>query len=179
MEPITLTKQWLEKIVIDLSLCPFAAKVFYEDNILFLSADFTTIESSILITEKAIRDILNPQTSFTTCLIIYKSGLDSFDEFLDVYYTIEDIILNSNHNPKIQFASFHPLYQFEGTQQSDLENYTNRSPYPIIHVLRTDDVTAAVESHADIESVPTRNIEMMKDLGLEKIKKLFEGVYRT
>jgi len=173
MDSIKQTKEWLEKIVIDLSLCPFAAKVYQEDKILFLETDFTNIESSINLTKNGIQEILDPNTSFTTCLIIFKSGLESFEEYLDIYYSLEDIALHSNPNAKIQFASFHPEYQFEGTQKSDLENYTNRSPFPIIHLLRIDDVTEAIKSHPDIKSVPAENIKKMEALGLEGINKLF------
>lgn len=173
MDPISKTKKWLEKIVIELSLCPFAAQVYYNNNILFLAIDFTDIETSIKTIENAIIDIINPKTNFTTCLIIYKSGLTSFDNYLDVYYTIEDIILHSNNNNKIQFASFHPEYQFEGTQKSDIENYTNQSPFPIVHLLQTDLVQKAIESHPDINTVPYQNIEKMKELGLEKLKLIF------
>jgi len=173
MDCINQTKAWLEKIVIDLSLCPFAARVYYDSNILFLSIDFRDIETSIDIIEKAIQDILDPKTFFTTCLIIFNSGLESFDKYLDVYYTIEDIILHSNDNTKIQFASFHPEYQFESTQKSDIENYTNRSPFPIIHLLRTDLVEEAIESHPDIDSVPIQNIKKMEEMGLGRLKSLF------
>jgi len=176
MDAVDQTKRWLEKIVIDLSLCPFAAQVFFNNNIIFSAIEFKDVETSITIIENAIQDILDPDTKFTTCLIIFNSELESFEKYLDVYYTIEDIILHSNNNTKIQFASFHPKYQFEGTQQSDIENFTNRSPFPIIHLLRTDLVEEAIESHPDIDAVPVQNIKKMKEMGLDRLKSLFEGV---
>jgi len=174
-DSIEQTKLWLEKIVIDLSLCPFAAKVYYDNNIEFIPTDFTDIESSIHLLQKAITTILNPNTNFTTSLVIYESGLETFEHYLDVFYALEVTTLDPIMQHKIQFASFHPDYQFESTQHSDIENYTNRSPFPLIHILRTDDVTAAIESHPDINSVPFQNIEKMKKMGLEKIKALFLG----
>ncbi len=173
MESIRRTKDWLEKVVIDLGLCPFASKVFYDNKILFITTEFHTIQKSLDVITNSADSILSVDTNVTTSLIIFETGLESFDHYLDLYYTIEDHINKSYLENTIQLASFHPLYQFDGTELSDLENFTNRSPYPIIHLLQTDDVTEAVASYPDTEQVPIRNIKKMTEMGLDYLKALF------
>jgi len=117
---------------------------------------------------------LSSQSQHTTCLLIIESGLESFELYLDVYYAIEESIMNSQLKTDIQFASFHPEYQFEGTAKGDIENYTNRSPFPIIHILRSDDVTDAIESHPEIESIPLQNIKKIESM-LSAGKSVFDN----
>lgn len=173
-DSISRTKEWLENIIIDLSLCPFASKVYFDNSILYQPTHFSSIESCTDVLQSAISEILNLDSQFTTCLIIFETGLETFENYLDVYYSFEDSITNSPLKNEIQLASFHPDYQFEGTQKTDLQNYTNRSPYPIIHLLRVNDVTDAINSHIDIDSIPLRNIETMNGLGLERLRSLFK-----
>lgn len=173
MDSIKQTKEWLEKIVIGLPLCPFASKVYIENQILFLPVDFSTIQSLIKVFEDSINTILDVHSHDTTALIIINSGLDNFEDYLDVFYTLEEKLIEEKKDKNIQLASFHPGYQFDGTKISDVSNYTNRSPYPIIHLLRTDLVKEAIVMHPDIESVPAQNIFKMEELGVEGIKRLF------
>jgi hypothetical protein len=173
MESVKRTKDWLEKIVIDLGLCPFAAKVFYEKKILFVTTQFNTIQKSFDVITNSADSILSIDNNFSTSLIIFETGLESFNDYLDLYYTLEDHISHSYLESHIQLASFHPRYQFDGTDVSDLGNYTNRSPYPIIHLLRTDDVTEAIKSYPNITEIPNQNIAKMTKLGYEGLKILF------
>jgi len=173
MDSIKRTQKWLSDIVINLSLCPFAKKVFIENQILFVQCDFTELKLLSETVDDTIQTILNVDTQFTTALIIIHSGLDQFGVYLDVLNTLEQHLMSDGKNEYIQIASFHPQYQFAETELSDIENYTNRSPYPIIHLLRVDDVSAAINSHPDIDSIPVQNILKMKRLGLEGIKSLF------
>ena len=78
-----------------------------------------------------------------------------------------------------QIASFHPKYQFGGTERDDPENYTNRSPYPMLHLLREDSLEAAIDAYPDVDAIPDNNIQMMNDMGTEKMKALLAGCLAT
>lgn len=173
MDSIEGTKKWLSGIVIELSLCPFASKVFTENQILFLSIDFISIQSLIEAFENSIIKLMDLDSQFTTALLIITSGLESFENYLDVFYTLEDKLIYDTKDKDIQLASFHPNYQFDGTKISDVSNYTNRSPYPIIHLLRTDLVEQAIDSYPNVDAVPVENIKKMERLGLDKLMSLF------
>lgn len=174
MAEIEQTKNWLENIVIQLGLCPFAAKVFYENQILFQSIEFDDIHTLGQSINESIQTILDIDSTYTTALLVITSGLSTFDDYLEAFYTIEERIANDQQDEHIQLASFHPHYQFEGTAPNDPSNSTNRSPYPIIHILRTDLVEKAIEGYPDIHSVPSNNIKKMNELGMKKIKQLFD-----
>jgi hypothetical protein len=77
-----------------------------------------------------------------------------------------------------QIASFHPDYQFEGTDPDDAENYTNRSPYPLLHLLREESLERAIAEFADVDQIPTRNIELMNSLGQGKLKVLLQACFK-
>ncbi len=173
MTAIEETKGWLKNIVIQLGLCPFAAKVFYEKQILYNTIDFDHVDALSQLIDESIQTVLDDDSNYTTALLIITSGLTSFEDYLDAFYTIEEQLSKDLQDKHIQLASFHPLYQFEGTAPSDLSNYTNRSPYPIIHLLRTDLVAQAIKSYPDVQSIPTNNIKRLNEIGIQKIKELF------
>lgn len=173
MTAIDDIKRWLENIVIQLGLCPFAAKVFFENKILFHTINFEDIHTLSQSIDHSIQIILDDDSTYTTALIVITSGLASFEDYLRAYYTIEERLAKDQQDEHIQLASFHPHYQFEGSSPSDLSNYTNRSPYPIIHLLRTDLVEEAIKSYPDTHTIPTNNIHKMNELGMKKIKQLF------
>lgn len=174
MDPITATQSWIQNLVIDLGLCPFAAKVFNGDNILYEGFTFTNVEKLKDKTIQMCEILFDDASDMETGILIASKGLESFEDYLSTFYTLEDMLTQCDYHSEIQLASFHPSYQFEGTQRNDVENFTNRSPYPMIHILRLADVTKAIDSHPDINSVPPRNIEMMKTLGIDKLNEILK-----
>jgi hypothetical protein len=120
----------------------------------------------------------SPPSVVETSLIILKEALSDFDEYLD-YLEVTEFVLNELELAGVfQIASFHPDYQFEGTEPEDAENYTNRSPFPMIHILREDSVTRAVEAYPEVGNIPEQNIEMMNKLGVDKIKQMIYDIKR-
>ena len=166
------TRDWLGKIVIGLNLCPFAEREYVNDRVRFAVTDAAT-ELHLLQALESELQYLFGNAAVETTLLIHPQVLGDFanyNQFLDL---AEGLLVQMNLEGVFQIASFHPDYQFEGTQVDDVENYTNRSPYPTLHILREASLARAIDATPDIDQVPKRNIETMKNLGTEKIRILF------
>lgn len=171
---IIQTKLWLEKAVIGLNLCPFAKGVHIKDQIRYFVSHATTPEELIkdLMAELEVLAEANPDKVDTTLLIhpyVMQDFLD-YNDFLEVAdATLEELDLDGI----LQVASFHPQYQFEDAEPEDIDNYTNRSPFPTLHLLREDSIEKAVEAFPEAEQIYEKNIQTVRALGHEAWKKLF------
>lgn len=173
---ITETMQWLERAVIGLNLCPFAKAVHIKKQIRYVVSAATTPDAlcETLLTELQLL-ATTPAEEIDTTLLIHPHtlGLGEFldyNDFLDVANAaIEELSLEG----EIQIASFHPEYQFAGTAPDDITNYTNRSPYPMLQLLRETSVEKAVAAFPAAATIFEKNIETLKALGKDGWKKLF------
>ena len=171
---IAATRQWLEKAVIGLNLCPFAAAVYLRDRVRFVVSDQQTTEGLLreLCTELQTLQQADPLVCETT-LLIHPRVLTDFglyNDFLDeADLAIDDLDLVG----ELQIASFHPDYQFADCDVTDMQNYSNRSPYPMLHLLRESSVSLAIDNHADIDNIPANNMRTLHELGLEGWQKLW------
>lgn len=170
---VDATKNWLNKIVIDLGLCPFAARVVQEKQVAFYSSPFNSILDTLTQLQEQIKEIENTENQISTSLLVITDGLEDFETYMDAYHTIE-ATLEVEHSEIIQMASFHSEYRFKDVEPNDITNYTNRSPYPIFHLLKVNDVSEAIESHPDINGVAPRNKTLLRKLGLEAILDLYK-----
>jgi len=166
----TDTRKWIEKIVIGLGLCPFAAKVYFDKRIRFTTQSVMDADALFGSFKKEIQHIIDGDCD--TSIIMLSDGPEQFQDYLDLLDVFTEMIKNKSLNEEVQLAKFHPKFQFENTHKSDIENYTNRSPYPLIHILKVQDVADAIASHPDIKSVPVNNIKTLKELGLAGLLKL-------
>ncbi|MCB0835472.1 MAG: DUF1415 domain-containing protein [Bacteroidetes bacterium] len=160
-------------MVIGLNLCPFATGVFRKGQVKFVVSEATDDEMLLADLVKEIDYLVNtsPETTDTT-LLIHPHVMSNFEDYIDFLDIAETVIEEAELEGIIQIASFHPDYQFFGTEKDDVTNYTNRSPYPILHLLREESLSKAIDSHPDPEGIPEKNIELMERLGLEKVKDL-------
>lgn len=170
---IAATKHWLEAAVIGLELCPFAKPVHAQGLIRYAVSSAETPEQLLadLLRELQILAEADPAEIETTLLIHPEALTDFLDynDFLDVAdAAIEELGLAG----VLQIASFHPQYQFAGTAPEDIENYTNRSPYPMLHLLREASVERAVAADPETSRIFEKNIETLRRLGLEGWKRL-------
>ena len=170
---IEKTKNWLEKVVIGLNLCPFAKHPFKSDKIRYVVFEKTDLNqlSELLVTELRLLSEADP-VNLETTLIIVTNTLNDFEDYLNYVDFSEQLLEEFDFEGLIQIASFHPSYQFNGTKADDVENYTNRSPYPMLHLLKESSVTWAVDNFPNVEEIPANNIKTMQELGLEKVKAL-------
>lgn len=170
---IAKTKEWLEKAIIGLNLCPFARSVYVKNQVRFVVSESQNEDALLrdLIQEMKHLKETDPKTTDTTLLIhphVLQDFLD-YNQYLDV---VESAIIEMKLEGVLQVASFHPQYQFADTSPDDISNYTNRSPYPILHILREESVSNAIDSYPDAEGIPDKNIETMNKLGITGWKKL-------
>jgi hypothetical protein len=171
---ITQTRGWIEKAVIGLNLCPFAQAVFAADRIAYRVSEAQTSEVLLddLRRELSALQEADPQAIETT-LLIHPRVLTDFYEynaFLDVVdATVEELGLTGT----LQIASFHPHYQFAGTETDDIENYTNRSPYPLLHLLREASIERAITATADPAEIYAKNIDTLRRLGHDGWRRLW------
>ncbi len=185
MNHVSVTKKWIEEFVINLNLCPFAAHPFKSDKIRYIifRGNDTDIEKFHELCDKEIEFLqVTPATEVETTLIITPNAFLDFDDYLDEFdfleLGLEEVFIDEEEIP-LQLASFHPNYMFEDTEADDVENFTNRSPFPMFHLLRTGRVSIAIEAHPDIDSVPENNIKTMQNLGYYKVKQMYDDITRT
>ncbi|MER2176559.1 MAG: DUF1415 domain-containing protein [Stenotrophomonas maltophilia] len=167
-DPIAETRKWLEQIVIGLNLCPFAKAVYVKDQVRFVLSDATTPEA--LVEELAEELILlrdTPAEQIDTTLIVHPDVLTDFLDYNDFLDNADAAIEALDLQGILQVASFHPQYQFAGVAPDDVSNYTNRAPYPTLHLLREDSVERAVAAFPDPDVIVERNIETLDKLGIE------------
>jgi uncharacterized protein len=163
---IAATQRWIDKAVIGLNLCPFAKAVRVRGQIRYVVSDATGPEALLadLLQELKTLQQADPEQIDTTLLIHPQVLTDFFDynSFLDVADTA---VAELGLEGEIQIASFHPDYQFDGSASDDIENFSNRSPYPTLHLLREASVDKAVNSFPDAALIYEHNIETLRRLG--------------
>lgn len=171
LSAIEQTRSWIEHFVIPLNLCPFANKVFREQRIRYTLSSATT-EKALLTTLEQELLYLNqtPSNEIDTSLLIHPHVLTDFFFYNDFLNKADDLITQLSLDGMIQIASFHPQYQFANTNSGDLENYTNRSPYPMLHLLRESSLEQAIQHYSNVDSIPENNINTMETLGDSGIK---------
>ena len=165
---IAATRRWLEKAVIGLGLCPFAKAVHVKGQVRYAVSAARTVDALVedLATELNTLVETDPEV-VDTILLIHPHVLADFEDYND-FLDIADTLLDELELTGIlQIASFHPQYRFDGTTPGAIENYTNRSPYPMLHLLREDSVERAVTTYPDVADIPERNIVTMNRLGLD------------
>jgi len=171
---IEQTQNWLKSIVIGLGFCPFAQTELERNRIHYCVVRTNDLpaclESLVLECER-----LDRNNNIATSLLIYPDQWTNFDEFLDYLAMAESLIEAQHYQEIYQLASFHPLYRFEGAPDNDPANYTNRSPYPMLHLLREDGLESALKRYPHPEQIPHQNIRRARALGEAKLKTLLEG----
>ncbi|MEO1904005.1 MAG: DUF1415 domain-containing protein [Methylococcales bacterium] len=167
-------QQWIKTLVIGQNLCPFAKTVFIQEKIHY-QVDHNTATADRL--EALIRECqrLDNQTTLETTLFICPQGLSDFDDFLDLLAIAEPLLKAQGYEGTYQLASFHPQYIFANTQPDAAENYTNRSPYPILHLLRESSLETALLHYNDPEAIVEHNIALMNRLGTPHLQHLFNS----
>lgn len=168
---IDQTKKWIKSMVIGLNFCPFANQEYKNDTIRYQVSDTKDLSVAMMQLFDECTFLDQNETTSTT-LIIFKDGFKEFDEFLFLVNLCEQLLRKQKYEGIYQIATFHPDYVFEGEAPDDPSNYTNRSPYPMLHLLREDQLEEAIEKFPDTETIPERNIELTKKMGIEKIKAL-------
>lgn len=173
MTPIEQTRRWLEQAVIGLNLCPFAKAVHTKGQIRWVESTATDVQALMadLVHELQLLAAADPEAIDTT-LLVHPQVLDDFLDYNDFLDLADAALEELGLDGVLQIASFHPQYQFEGTEPDDAENLSNRSPFPTLHLLREDSVERAVAAFPEAETIYEKNIETLRALGAEGWAKL-------
>jgi hypothetical protein len=167
-DPLAITRRWLERAVIGLNLCPFAKAVYAKEQVRFVLSDATTPEALLAeLGEELLRLRDTPAEQIDTTLLIHPQVLGDFLDYNDFLDDADALVEALALDGVLQVASFHPDYQFAGSAPDDVENFTNRAPYPTLHLLREDSVERAVAAFPDPDVIVERNIETLDKLGIE------------
>src|ERR1700722_11176407 len=173
-EIIAATRRWLERSVIGLNLCPFAESVYRGNRVRFRVSGQTSASGLLEdlreeLTALQAADSLRCETT----LLIHPWVLADFVEYNDFLDACDAEVAALDLEGELQVASFHPQYQFAGTQPGDIENYTNRSPYPMLHLLREASIDRAIAAVPDTDEIYRRNIRTLRALGHEGWQRLW------
>ncbi len=162
------TIAWVDQAVIGLNLCPFAKAVQVKNQVRYVVSEATDEETLLnQLREEMSRLVATEPSQVDTTLLIHPGVLNDFIDFNDFLGLAEDALEDLGHAGVLQVASFHPQYQFEGTDPDDVTNATNRSPYPTLHLLREESVDRAVAAFPDAEAIFEKNIRIMEELGAD------------
>lgn len=172
---IAATRHWLERAVIGLNLCPFAKAVHVKQQIRYVVSAAQTPDALLdeLERELSFLQETDASTVDTTLLVVPQQ----FPEFLDFFFFLNEadaLLKRMELQGELQIASFHPEFEFAGNETDDISNYTNRSPYPILHLLREASLDRAVAAFPDAADIYERNIETLEKLGHAGWEKLFK-----
>ncbi len=167
---IEQTRRWIFDVVIACGFCPFAKREMDRNTVFYRVLDDPGQLRDVVLAEWSRLDD-NPEIE--TSLIILTAGLHSFDNYLDQLEQLEKLLVKKGYEGVYQLASFHPGYRFADTAEDDAANFTNRSPYPMFHLLREESIEKALEHYpGDPDEIPERNITFARKKGLAWIKNL-------
>jgi hypothetical protein len=168
------TREWLLKAVIGLNLCPFAKAPHVKNQIRYVVSEATTPEAlqAELLRELQFLADVDPEQVDTT-LLIHPHVLQDFLDYNDFLDVADETVRHADLDGVLQVASFHPDYQFGGTEADDIDNFTNRSPFPTLHLIREASIDRAVEAFPEAEMIYERNMATLRGLGLEGWRRLW------
>jgi hypothetical protein len=168
---INQTKKWITDVVIGCNFCPFAMQVV-KRNTVFYKVEMATETLTCL--ESFLQEVkrLDDDAAIETAFLIFPNNFKTFDSYLDMVSVAEKLLKQKGYNGIYQLASFHPQYKFAGAPDNDAANYTNRSIYPMLHLLRESSIDKALEHYDDPESIPDKNINFAREKGVVYMKML-------
>ena len=167
------TRLWLERAVIGLNLCPFARAEYVRNRIAFRVTEAMTPEALLTELEVALRELMAVEPSkIETTLLIHPRVLQDFLDYNEFLGEADALLSRMDLEGVVQIASFHPRYQFAGEEPGDMSHFTNRSPFPMLHLLREASIERAVGNGEDAATIVARNLKTVRGLGPEGWRRL-------
>lgn len=170
------TRRWIEKAVIGLNLCPFARSVWVKNQVRIVVSRARHLDAFLDELDRELDLLVNtPADEIDTTLLVHPTLFPDFEVFNDFMNVVDDVVAEHGLEGEIQVANFHPAFLFEGEPEDDMSHFTNRAPYPTLHLLREASVERAVASDGgDAETIVERNIGTLRTLGLQGWQRLLE-----
>ena len=174
---VQAVRQWVNTFVVGMNLCPFARYEMVNNRVRFATTRAIT-EEQLLMSLQDELELLGSDPSTETTLLIHPGVLQDFYDYNQFLSFADKLLLDMGLEGIYQVASFHPDYQFGGTNPDDAENYTNRSPYPLLHLIREASLERAIAAYSDVDQIPVRNVALMNSMGPGKLRELFEDLFK-
>ncbi len=171
---IAAVRQWVETLIVGMNLCPFAKRELVKNRVRFTVTEATT-DDELMTALQSELEFLDSDPSVETTLLIHPKVLQDFDDYNQFLNFADRFLAQLRFGGVYQIASFHPDYQFNGTDPGDAENYTNRSPYPLLHLLREESLERVIADHPGTDQIPVRNIELMNHVGQDKLRTIIQA----
>ena len=165
------TTNWIRSVVIDCNFCPFAAKALLKKSIRYIIKSSVSLDETLDELKKEL-DFLETDSEIETSFIILPNDYQDFESYLNLVKKAERLLTKENYDGIYQIASFHPDYCFAGANVDDAANYTNRSVYPMLHILREESITKALRLFPNPEQIPQHNIDFARQKGLQYMQLL-------
>jgi len=171
---ISSTQAWVNKVIVKYNICPFARREVERGSIRYVDDHSVNVESVL---EKLSEEwrYLDENPATETTLLILSETCSDFESFLDCVYLANHLLQMNRYEGVYQLAHFHPDYCFEGDPEDAASNYTNRSPFPTLHIIRETSMERAIEAHPDVDAIPERNIEFLNKKGTPFFADLLAG----
>jgi hypothetical protein len=170
-------EKWLNSIVVACNLCPFAGRELRAGRVRYVVTPATQ-EVQLLEALAAELQLLSDDSTIATTLLIHPRLLQRFDDYNQFLDQADRLLVQLDYEGIYQIAGFHPDFQFAGTRPDDAENYSSRSPYPLLHLLREASIDRAVAEYPDIDGIPARNINTLNAIGSEELQALWQACFR-
>jgi hypothetical protein len=175
--PQQAVRAWVEDLVVGLEWCPFARREVMQGTVRYVETRATTDLGLLSALADEFR-LLDDQADIETTLVIVPHMLGRFDDYLEFLAYMDPLLESVDRTGVYQVASFHPDYRFEGTEADDPSNWTNRSPWPLLHILREDSLSKAIaaweDKHGPASGIPERNIASTREMGSNALRLLLE-----
>jgi hypothetical protein len=168
---IDQTKKWINDVVIGCNFCPFATNVVKQQQVHYQVETSTALNTCL---DSFLQEVtrLDNEINIETTFLIFPNAFERFDDYLDLVSLAEKLLKKNKYEGIYQVASFHPLYRFANSSENDAANYTNRSIYPMLHLLREESIDKALAHYNNPENIPERNINFAREKGLTYMKML-------
>jgi len=175
---ILATKEWLSEIIIGLNICPFAKKEFVNNTIHYHLSKTEQVKTALHEFVEQCR-YLQANDEIETTLIVYRDGFRGFDRYLDLVDYANDLLIESGFEGIFQIASMHPEYCFDGEYYDDAANFTNRSPFPLIHLIREASMSKVLSVYSEPEKIPENNIKLANEKGANFFQKVLTRIHQN
>lgn len=174
---IAKSQQWLEEVIIGLNFCPFAKKEFVNNTIHYHVCAQARLDKAL---EELVAQImfLDETPEVETTLFVCSLGFRNFEKYLDLVDYANEVLIDLGYEGVFQIASFHPDYVFDGEDENDASNYTNRSPLPTLHLIREASMEKVLSLYSQPELIPENNIELARDKGSSYFKSVLKKINR-
>ena len=171
---ISQTREWVSSVIVKYNFCPFARKEVENNCIHYIVSNANTIDDAVMdMLEQCIE--LDRESERETTLIMFDNGFSDFEDFLDLVDLANALLVAQGFEGKYQIANFHPDYVFADSDETDPANYTNRAPFPTLHLIREASISEALENYDEPESIPEHNINLARRKGIDFWQQLLEN----